>query len=185
MYAVIQILYFISTLFGLLSVVSQGRQFRNGLLSWIITSLIISLTQIIYLFYIIAYFNKRAMSLIAVSLVIFFVPKNSVFACIVYRYYKLLVQGFFSPDYDELDYTRETFRRSRAGSSRRDSVQTIKDGLFTGGVEISSKPDSETRNFRKVSSSNVLKAIPELSESKEGSFESAENQEVYERFIAV
>ena len=167
-------------LFGLLAVVSQGRHFRGALIWWIATSLVISTTQIIYLFYVVAYFNKRTMSLIAVTLVLLFVPKNSVFACIVYRYYKLLIQGFFSPDYDEFDYTRESFRRSRAGSSRRDSLRTIKDGIYTGPIETSIKPETEVRNFRKVSTSNVLKAIPELSESKDSSFESNDNRELYE-----
>ena len=109
------------------------------------------------------------MSLIAVTLVLLFVPKNSVFACVVFKYYKLLVQGFYSPDYDELDYTKESFRRSRAGSSRRDSLRTLKETS-----EVSVKAEPEPRTSRKVSTNNVLKVIPELSESKDSSFEGNE-----------
>ena len=125
------------------------------------------------------------MSLIAVTLVLFFVPKNSVFACVVFRYYKLLEQGFFSPEYDELDYTRDSFRRSRAGSLRRDSFPATKDGVYTGPIDLLPKPESDLRTSRKVSTSNALKVIPELSESKESSFGSNENQDLYEFPVAV
>jgi len=174
-YATFQILYFVSVLFGLLAVVSQGRHFRHALLCWIVLSLAVSIIQLIYLFYVIAYFNKRTFSLIAVTLVLFFVPKNSLFACVVYKYYKLLVKGFYSPDYDDLDYTKDTFRRSRAGSSRRDSLHTLKDGMYTAISEVPSKQETEARNSRKVSTSNVLKVIPELSESRDSSLESKES----------
>ena len=109
------------------------------------------------------------MSIVAATLVLFFVPKNSIFACVVYKYYKLLSQGFYSNDYDDLDYTRETFRRSRAGSSRRDSLRTLKEAS-----EVSSKAEPDARTSRKVSTSNALKVIPELSESKDSSCESNE-----------
>ena len=100
------------------------------------------------------------MSLIAASLVLLFVPKNSLFAVVVYKYHKVLTHGFYTPDFDDYDYSRETWRRSRAGSFRRDSVHTLKD-------EALLRQDSEVRNSRKVSTTVMLKAIPELSESKD------------------
>lgn len=151
---------FVILFFGLQAVVSQGRKYKRSLILWILFSSVISVIQIIYLFYVIAYFNQRTMSLIAASLVLLFVPKNSLFAVVVYKYHKVLTHGFYTPDFDDYESSRETWRRSRAGSFRRDSVHTLKD-------EALLKQDSDVRNSRKVSTSIMLKAIPELSESKD------------------
>eukprot|EP00794_Sanderia_malayensis_P003477 gene3477-3975_t len=167
-YTIFQVIAFVITAFGLLTVTSQGRHYRQSLPFWTVTTYIISVIQIIYLFYVVAYFNRRAFSIIALSLVVIFVPKNVFFAFVVRKYHKLLNVGFFTADYDELELTRETWRRSRAGSSARDSIKTMKETTLVGIQEaLSSK--SESNLNRKVSTNLPLKAIPELSESKDSS----------------
>ncbi len=98
-----------------------------------------------------------------------FVPKNSFFMFAVYKYYKLLNMGFYTPDYDELEFTR----RSRAASSRPDSIRTSKEMPLLSMQDIASKSDS---NSRRLSTTFSLKVIPELSESKDSS-EGNENAE--------
>ena len=155
--------------------------YRRALLLWIISTIVISGIQIIYLFYVVAYFNRKVFSLIALTFVLCFVPKNAFFSFVVYKYYKLVIYGFISPDYDELDFSKETIRRSRAGSSRRESLLTLKDGPCTGLVDTYLRPEIEPKSGRKVSSNFILKVIPELSESKDNSSESNETpHEIFE-----
>ena len=170
LYAAVETVAFVAAVFGLIATITQGRRFKRSFPIWIICLCILSIYQVVCLFYVILEFNSRVVSAVGLAIILFFVPKNLYFCITIHKYRRVVELGFYTTDYVELD-ADNYIRRSRS-SSRKESIRTLKDHAPYENVSMDpiSSPEVGSRKTT-PSSLSFLRMIPEASESKENSLE--------------